>query len=268
MKVLRTMADDMLCKVVSIVSKLNSLSSNRVIEDTVILTEKILKCRGVAFYIISEDGKYLRLLAQSRNNIASFSIKKSITLDKEEEIKTSMESRKIFVNNQEDKESPKVMVPIVINDKVRASLAIYDNELEDINIQQRNVFEAIAEAVTNALVNAYTYENAIEADRYINNTGVLKAKYFKDIIENKEYFRVNNGSEYSIIKLSHKFNNDVEYLYYNLKSQLRGMDYIGLDEEGALYLLLSNTSHEEADFVINRLLKRGFNADIVSALGF
>lgn len=262
------MVDDMFCKSVSIVSKLNSLSSNRVVENTVVLTEEILKCRGVAFYIISEDGKYLRLLAQSRNNIANFNIKKSINLDKAKAIKTSIESRKIFVNNQEDKESPKIMVPIVINEKVRASLAIYDNELEDINIQHKNVFEAISEAVTNALINAYTYENAIEADRYINNTGVLKAEYFKDIIENKEYFKVNNGAEYSIIKLSHKFNNDVEYLYYNLKSQLRGMDYIGLDEEGALYILLSNTSHEEADFVIERLLKRGFNAELVSGLGF
>lgn len=172
------------------------------------------------------------------------------------------------MNKQEDKELPKIMVPIVINNKVRAVLAIFDDTLEDFNIHQENIFETISEAVTNALINAYTYENAIEADRYINNTGVLKYEFFKEIIENKEYFKINNDAEYSIIKLSHKFNNDVEYLYYNLKSQLRGMDYIGLDEEGSLYLLLSNTSHEEAEFVIERLIKRGFNAELVSGLGF
>ena len=265
---LRTMVEKEMILSIKLLNQLNSLSSNRVIENAVILTEKILKCRGAAFYIISEDGRYLRLVAQSHNNSVDFRIKKSIEADLAEAIKTLIESRNIFVNKQEDKELPKIMVPIVIKNKVRAALAIFDDTLEDFNIHQENIFETISEAVTNALINAYTYENAIEADRYINNTGVLKYEFFKEIIENKEYFKINNGAEYSIIKLSHKFNNDVEYLYYNLKSQMRGMDYIGLDEEGSLYLLLSNTSHEEAEFVIERLIKRGFNAELVSGLGF
>lgn len=266
--ILKAMDEEQIILSLKLLNQLNSLSSNRVIENAVILTEKILRCKVAAFYIISEDGRYLRLVAQSNKNSADFKIKKSIEADLSVEIKTSIESRKIFVNKQENKELPKIMVPIVINDKVRASLAIYDDTLEDFHIQQENIFEAISAAVTNALINAYTYENAIETDRYINNTGVLKAEYFKEIIENKEYFKVNNGAEYSIIKLSHKFNNDVEYLYYNLKSQLRGMDYIGLDEEGSLYLLLSNTSEKEAEFVVERLIKRGFKADLVSGLGF
>lgn len=266
--ILKAMDEEQIILSLKLLNQLNSLSSNRVIENAVIFTEKILRCKVAAFYIISEDERYLRLLAQSNKNGADFKIKKSIEADLSVGIKTSIESRKIFVNNQEDKELPEIMVPIVINDKVRASLAIYDDTLEDFNIQQENIFEAISSAVTNALINAYTYENAIEAERYINNTGVLKAEYFKEIIENKEYFKVNNGAEYSIIKLSHKFNNDVEYLYYNLKSQLRGMDYIGLDEEGSLYLLLSNTSGKEAEFVVERLIKRGFRAELVSGLGF
>ncbi len=265
---LRTMVEKEIILLLKLLNQLNSLNSNRVIENAVILTEKILRCRGVAFYIISDDGRYLRLVAQSNNNSVDFRIKKSIEADCAETIKTSIESRNIFVNKQENKELPKIMVPIVINNKVRAYLAIYDDTLEDFNIQQENIFEAVSEAVTNALINAYTYENAIESDRYINNTGVLKYEFFKEIIENKEYFKINNGAEYSIIKLSHKFNNDVEYLYYNLKSQLRGMDYIGLGEEGSLYLLLSNTGQEEAEFVVERLIKRGFNVDFVSGLGF
>lgn len=260
------MVDEAFYKSMYLVTKLNSLSSTKVIENAVILMEEVFKCKGAAFYILSEDGRYLRLVAQSHLVSVNPIIKKSIDLGNVQPMKTSIESRKIFVNYESNKEIPKVMVPIVINDKVRATLAIYDDKLQDIKVEAVNVFEEMSKAVTNALINAYTYENAIEADRYINNTGVLKAEYFKEIIENKEYFRVNNGAEYTIISLSHKFNNDVEYLYYNLKSQLRGMDYIGLDEEGALYLLLSNTSKEEAAFVVDRLVKRGFHAKIVRGL--
>ena len=48
-----------------------------------------------------------------------------------------------------------------------------------------------------------------------------------------------------------------------LASKLRLSDYVGTLADNQLYVLLSNTSNKDADFVINRFAGLGYETEIV-----
>ena len=51
-----------------------------------------------------------------------------------------------------------------------------------------------------------------------------------------------------------------------LLDNLRQTDYLGTMDDGKLYVLLSNTVKTEAQIVVNRFMKAGFNSRIIDRI--
>ena len=115
--------------------------------------------------------------------------------------------------------------------------------------------------ITSSLSIAYRYMQAVHQERYIEDTFILNNESFNRILRSKKEAQENAQSEFSMLRVEGP--GSLKPLSLKVGSIIRESDYIGLREDGRLYMILSNTNVEDALFVIKRLQKIGLRSTIV-----
>ena len=131
------------------------------------------------------------------------------------------------------------------------------------NLYYQNLFKIIVSLIESAIIKAYSYKQLTLKERYINDTLILKDKYFKSNLELCEASRKEKKSEYTLLKVEADGNlNDLSSKIYRC---IRMTDLLGI-YNGSLYIILNNTNKEESNIVISRLLNQGLEAEIVDGV--
>lgn len=250
--------EDSFGKIYKITTELDSLEPENVFSKTIDVVEKIMKSNSVAIYTVASNEQYLRLIAESKNN--SLELSKSININDNIDFKSVVFEKKTYVNKKLDKDMPIMMAPVIINDKAKALILIYDINFNEVNLYKVNLLNILASLIKSSLEKAYKYEEAIEKEKYIDDTLAITSKYFNEVINSKEEAMKNGNSSYIILDINKRF--EIE-IYNKLKSITRDIDFIGVDYKNNMYVLLSNTRRIEAEYVIKRFENKGIKASVV-----
>lgn len=255
--------EDSFGKINKITSELNSLNVELIYDKTIGVIKQVMKVESVALFTVSKDDKYLRLISSS-NDLKNLGKRvKSISVEESPEIRKIINEKTTFINSGFNKELPSMMVPIILEEKVIAAIAIYEVKFEELNLYKENLFNVLGSLVTSAIVRAYQYEQAIADSKYIKGTEILNYSYFKELLINKENIMETSNIDSTLLQV-HTTGFGVKGIYGDIKKLLRDIDFIGVDERRNLYVLLNNTSEEEAEFVINRLKRKNIKTSIAS----
>ena len=252
-------SEDSFGKIFGITSKLDSLEPENIFTAAVGVLEQVMKAKGVLIYTVSNSGDYLRLVAKSgkMKNVLS----KSVKLDDEAPFKRMVTDKTIWVNRALDDHLPILAAPIIDKNRVVAIIMIYRVKFEYLSLYYENLFKIVIGLITSSLSIAYRYMQAVHQERYIEDTFILNNESFNRILRSKKEAQENAQSEFSMLRVEGP--GSLKPLSLKVGSIIRESDYIGLREDGRLYMILSNTNVEDALFVIKRLQKIGLRSTIV-----
>ncbi len=173
-------SEDSFGKIYGIVKKLNSLESQYIYSEAIEIIENLFKVEDVSIYSMDKSNKYLRLIVRKGNNVNN--MPKTITLDYLKDAKSNISRGELFINKNLNKDIPMLISPINDeNDNPIALIMINSVNFERLTLNFINFVNGVTGLIKASILKAYKYEQAMRAERYIENTIILKKQFFEDI---------------------------------------------------------------------------------------
>lgn len=255
--------NDSVGKIYSITSALDQYSQEEVLFYAAEMLGKLVKSKDVAIYTVS-NGDYARLFSSTSKKARMLG--NSIKYTEMGEMYQTLLDRKVFINRRMDDRYPLMANAIYENDKMQMILMVWGIPWESMTLGQANQLVVISSLIQNAVLRANRYMSALEDKRYVEGSQMLETDAFTSLLGAYIKAEGRGLTECTVLKVDADPASYVE-AGKMLSAKLRQTDYIGTLNDGGLYALLSNTSHEDAGFVIRRFADAGFPSEIVEEYG-
>ena len=246
-----------------IVQEVDSLEIEKVFAASIDAIERIMKTDSVSIYTVKNSGHARFMRLKTRSNSLRDIIPNSIDLEKSPEFKEVITSRSLIVNRELKEGIPIIMAPVMDGANVIALVSLHRIPFESLTMHYENLFQTVISLISNALKRAYFFEASLRDKRYINNTRILNPHTFDKILDEVREKESELGMSYSLLKISSGQNDPLNILSDAIVNCIRDNDYIGLSRKNKMYILLSNTAHDHARIVVDRLKRHGISSNVI-----
>ena len=238
-----------------ITSELDKYAPEEVLFYAAEVVARILNTKDVAIYRVDND-RYARLFSATSKKARSLG--NSIVYTEMEEVHKELCERKVYINKMLKAEYPLLANAIYENDTMQILIFAWGIPWEYMHLATANMMKVVGYLIQNAVLRANSYQKALEKERYQENTKVLEKKAFKALV--KAYLEAEDKGlvQCSLLRLNGL--DETSDLSTGIEKLVRGTDYLGILDDGALYVLLVNTDREGANLVIGRFENAGYEA--------
>lgn len=252
--------NDSVGKIYSITSALDQYSPEEVLFYAAEMLGKLVKSKDVAIYTVSNRA-YARLFSSTSKKARMLG--NSIQYTQMGELYETLLDHKVFINRKMDERYP-LMANALFDDQeeMQMIIMVWGIPWESMTLGQANQLVVISALIQNAVLRANRYLSALEDQRYVEDTQTLETSAFTSLL-NAYLTAQNKGlTECTVLRV------DADPSTYKdtgkkLMAKLRQTDYIGTLSDGGLYALLSNTSRDDAQYVIQRFAEVGYKSYIM-----
>lgn len=250
-----TYTEDSVGKIFELASKLDSLEPEDIFNGSISVLEQTMKTKAVSIYLVSKDRGYLRLVSKS-NRIDLFR-PNSIKVIPNNEYYKVIHDKKMMFNHQLDSELPILMAPIIRNNEVIGIVCLDEVHFERLTLYYQNLFEVVIKLISSSINRAYEFVTITQPNRFIGETFILRPEYFSKIFASKVRAKEQLNIPFYILEVneSGQFNEAIT----KTRNGIRETDIIGMDFQGKLWIVLSNTTQNEASIVSQRLMNIGLS---------
>lgn len=254
--------EDSFSAIYKIIQEVDSLEIEKVFSGAISAIERIMKTNQVSIYTLSntQNGNFMRLKARSK--LLEDKIPNSIKVSDFKELREVIDTKSIFINRSLKTDIPVMIAPILDEKGVICVVSIHYATFENLTLHYENLFQTVLGLITNALKRAYYFEASLKDKRYIAKTRILTPHTFGKILDEVRNSKAELGMSYTLLKVD-KNGFSLEQLSEKITRVIRDNDYIGMDSQDAVYILLSNTKNNYANIVIDRLNKVKVGAFLV-----
>lgn len=251
--------NDSVGKIYSITSALDQYSPEEVLFYAAEMLGKLIKSKDVAIYTVS-NAAYARLFSSTSRKARMLG--NSIKYTEMGEMYETLTERKVFINRKMDERYPLMANAIYENDAMQMIIMVWGIPWESMTLGQANQLVVISALIQNAVLRANRYLSVLEDQRYVEDTQTLETGAFTSLMNAYLTAQSKGLTECTVLKV------EADPASYRetgklLMKKLRQTDYIGTLADGGLYALLSNTSRQDAQYVIKRFGEIGFESHIV-----
>ena len=227
---------DSVGKIYSITSALDQYSSEEVLFYAAEILGKLMKSKDVSIYTVS-NADYARLF--SYTSVKAKSLGNSIRYPEMDEMYQTLSEGKVFINRK------------------------MDERWEQMTLGQANQLSIISSLIQNAVLRANRYMEALEQQRYVADSRMLNTDAFTTLVSAHMKASDKGLTECTLLKIISGSCGDTIEDGKILASKLRLSDYVGTLQDGNIYVLLSNTTREDASYVIKRFGDVGYETEFV-----
>lgn len=255
--------NDSFGKIYEITSSLDQYEPSEVLFYAAEILAKLVDSKDVAIYTIA-NRSYARLF--SATSPKARELGNSIEYTKMEDMYRLLKEKRVYINRSMDPQYPLMADAIYAEDEMQLILMVWGIPWERMTLSQANMLIIIGYLIQNAVLRANRYLDALEQQRYLQGTKVLDAEAFESLV--KAYLTARNKglTECTVLEIDIEGKN-LEKSGDELAGLMRQSDYIGKMSDGRLCALLSNTDSKDADYVIKRFAKTGYNSVIQEDVG-
>ncbi len=250
---------DSVGKIYSITSALDQYSPEEVLFYAAEMLGQLVKSKDVAIYTVS-NASYARLFSSTSKKARMLG--HSIQYTQMGAMSEALANRKVFINREMNQEYPLMAHAIYDNDEMQMILMVWGIPWESMTLGQANQLVVISALIQNAVVRSNRYMSALEDQRYVEDTQTLETGAFTSLMNAYLTAKSKGLTECTVLKVNAEPENYKEAGRL-LMGKLRQTDYIGTLADGGLYALLSNTSMQDAQFVMKRFAEIGYESHIV-----
>lgn len=256
--------NDSVGKIYGITSALDQYSPEEVLFYAAEMLAKLVKSKDVAIYTVSNRA-YARLFSYTSKKARVLG--NSIQYTEMGEMYETLAEHKVFINRRMDERYPLMANAIFDDDdEMQMILMIWGIPWESMTLGQANQIVVISALIQNAVLRANRYLSALENQRYVEDTNMMETEAFAALM--RAYLKAQDRGliECNVLRVE---TGDADFMEAGkqLSRKLRQTDYIGILEDGLLYVLLPNTNEENAQYVISRFKEAGYSSYIVEEIG-
>ncbi len=252
--------NDSFGKVYNITSTLDAYEPEEVLFYAAEVLEKLIRSEDVAIYTVA-NRSYARLFAATSRKARSLG--NSIEYPKMLELYEEISNDRVFINRNMDGDYPHMADAIYSEDEMQLIIMVWGIPWDRMNLGQANMLRIAGFLIQNAVLRANRYMDALEKERYVSGTQMLDEEAFSTLLKAFVSAEQRDLTECCVLKITGIPESGEEDCARAIVAILRNSDYFGKLPDGHLYALLSNTSRENAAFVIGRIEKAGYGADIM-----
>ena len=250
--------NDSFGKIYEITSSLDQYEPSEVLFYAAEILAKLVDSKDVAIYTVA-NRSYARLF--SATSPKARELGNSIEYPKLTDMYESIKEKRVFINRSMDEQYPLMADAIYAEDEMQLILMVWGIPWERMTLSQANMLVIIGYLIQNAVIRANRYLEALEKERYMEGTRVLETEAFVSLVRAYLSARNKGLTECTVLQLTYK-DVDLEKAGTDLSKLIRQSDYLGEMPDGYLYVLLSNTSTHDAEFVLKRFANAGYHSMI------
>ena len=126
-----------------------------------------------------------------------------------------------------------------------------------------NLFTIMCHLIRMSFIHALEYQEAIEKEKYVPGTAILRPEYFEKELEAHRKMSEAGVASYMLIKV---ITDDIRSTSEHLQSMIRQSDVVGNGYDGNHYLLLTQTDSDIFEIIGKRLESKQINYEIVEGM--
>lgn len=247
---------DSVGKIYEITSKLDKYEPEETLFYAAQVIGDIMGSKDVAIYSVTKY-RYARLFSSTSKKARMLG--NSIDYKSLTDMYNELKNRRVYINKTMDEKYPLMASAVFNEEQMQFILMVWGIPWERMNLGQANMLTVIGYLIQNAVVKSEKYLAALESQRYIEGSNILSGDAFTSLM--KAYFEAGERglTECAILKIDIPKEKYVEAGVV-LGGKLRQSDYIGIMSDGKLYVLLGNTSRENAAILIDRFRSIGYES--------
>lgn len=246
--------DDSLVKIYGITSELDSVEAGAVLFYAADIIGRILGTPDVAIYQIA-NGDYCRLFSATSEQAKCLG--KSVKYSAMTDMMTAINNKQVYVNKTMDEDSPLMASAIYRSGEPIELIMLWGLPFENMTLYHRNLLTVLGYMIYNSVERADRYLDALSTTRFISDTRLLAKDAFEELHGIYEDAMEKGFTEYVILTASAE--QDMDYTEWSriLSSKLRFSDYLGIDKDDNVCILLTNSNIKDAQFIIQRFAESG-----------
>ena len=249
--------EDSIGKIYSITSKLDQQEPEEVLFDAVEMMKELMHTEDVAIYnIVNED--YARMFSAS--SVKSRSLGNSIRYKEMEAVYDELKEQKVYINKSMDERYPLMANAIFEGGQMKMLIFLWGLGWECMTLGQANYLVVVSYLIQNAILRARRYMSVLEEKRYLKKSRILELDAFRTLVKSYSHAANRNLVEYTLLRIHTP--NKIKTTANETEKFLRSTDYFGVLSNKKLYVLLANTSAEDAVFVQKRFAENGYETTI------
>lgn len=255
--------DNSIAKVYSIVSQLDLLDSEKIVNSALDVITQIMGVQDVAIYVKSNEGLYRLAGASSRR---AQKMRNIINLEDYEQLEGVLLEERIYVNRKLDPNLPSMVAPVFSEQKMIYMIMLFNMEFDKMTLYQENLFSVLSKIIASSFEKAYRYQNDTKDARYVPGTNVLLASAFTEVVKTKLGGTGSNIADFAVLRTRVDDPSQLMEKGAALGGILRDNDYVGLSESdpNELLMLLNNTTEKDLPFVYKKIERIDLKAEVVS----
>lgn len=244
-----------------VVSRLMVLQPDRIFMEIVHIISEMIHTDTVAVYLVKESSPYLRLA--NALNEASVQGGKSWDISALPDIQACLDAGELYQGDVWDG-GPSVVLPILYQGRCVAAILIKELPYASQTLYYKNLLKTLSLLLQESVGRALDYEDLVREELYVEGTDVLKPEAFRRNIELAREKEEKQLASYCVAQILCE--GDWREGYRAVAEKLRTTDYLGIDEDGSLYVLLNNTGAEDVTYLQKRL--RGSDITVAVTTAF
>lgn len=246
-------------KLYDLISRLMVQEPDRIFMETMHILSELVRTNTVAVYQGQPGSPWLRLVAAL--NDESTMDGKTWNLSDRPHLFSTLQKGELY-QGRLGTDEPAVVLPIMCENAPLTVILIKKLPYECESLYYMNLLKTMSLLLRDAIEKAFQYESLSRSELYVEGTDILKPEAFSKRVQLAEEMAEKNMAEYCVIELISSSN--LEHLANKISNTLRMTDYLGIDEHGKLYALLSNTGSENLEHLKTRLANCGVDMRIVT----
>lgn len=240
-----------------IISQLDNADSGEVMFIASGLLSRLMGTTDVAIYTVS-NRDYCRLVTAT--SLRARSLGKTIFMPDFDSIFQPLQNNEVYVNRSMDADLPSMANPLNGPEgDLKMCILLWDMDYEKMTLYYVNTLKVVGALIYNALIRSANYLDALAYKRYIPETKILQQFAFQEMHAIYQKAGKNRLAEFCMLEIE-AGERPLEDWSIHLSGLLRESDIIGLLPNHRIGILLTNTSQEEARYVIDRMKSEGIAA--------
>lgn len=246
--------DDSLVKIYSITSELDSLEAGAVLFYAADIIGRILGTEDVAIYQIA-NSDYCRLFSATSDQAKSLG--KSLKYSEMTDMITAINNHQVYVNKTMNEDYPLLASAIYRSEKPIEIIMLWGLPFEKMTLYHTNLLTVLGYMIYNSVERADRYLEALATTRFIPDTRLLTKDAFQELHTTYQDAMEKGFTECTVLQVSSEASRNYKEWSDILSSKLRFSDYLGIGADGEVCILLTNSSLQDAQFIIQRFAQIG-----------
>lgn len=249
-------------KIFSAVQRLDEEMIGNVFLKGLQVIEEILRNHAIAIYTLDSWQRAGRLAVCSNSQLSKRT--KTIWMEEFKELYDTVRKGEIYCNVGFQKNMPAYACGIMRDDQVALLILIWEADTEQYSTYYRNLFRILCSLVEVSFLRALDYEELRRGEIYYEHTNIIRPEYLRQNLQIQEDMRMAGISDYVLVQF---LSRDRQELSEKLAGMIRVTDILGADEEGRIYLVLTQSKRDNFEVVAQRLKERKIGYQLVEKAG-